>query len=75
MRYTIACKRCHFRAHTTSLFSLGSELHAHETGGCDDQPSIVAEEEDSSKLESNRNSALDSVFVTTKASISRSLTS
>jgi hypothetical protein len=73
MRYTIACKRCHFRAHTTTLFSLGSELHAHAAGGCDDEPSIVPEEEDSSKLECNRKSGLDSGFVTTEGSTSRSL--
>ena len=75
MRYTIACNRCHFRAHTTTLFSLGSELHAHAAEGCDYEPWIVAEEEDSSKLESNRKSGLDSGFVPTKVSISRSLTS
>jgi len=40
MRYTIACKRCHFRAHTTSLGNLGSQLHAHAGGGCEDEPYI-----------------------------------
>ena len=51
MRYTVACKRCHFRAHTTSLVNLGSQLHAHAGGGCDGEPSIVPEEEDSSSYD------------------------
>ena len=75
MRYTIRCKRCHFNAYTTSLVDLGSQLHAHAGGGCDDEPSIVPEEEHSSKLESKRDPALGSGFVTTKLSMSRSLTS
>jgi len=28
-------EQCHFGAHTTGLFSLGSELQAQATGGCD----------------------------------------
>ena len=32
MRYTIACQAVPLSRHTTSLFGLGSQLHAHATG-------------------------------------------
>jgi hypothetical protein len=55
VRYIISCKWCEFRAETTSLAVLGSQMNAHACV-CHDEPSL--EEEDGTRAVGAEN-ALD----------------
>ena len=75
MRCTIAYMRCHFGPIQPVFSVLAQNCTLKLPVVVIDEPSIFLEEEDSSKLESNRKPGLNGGFVTAKVSTSRSLTS